>query len=204
MSGKFSVYDKWSPLQEIGYDLIFGTDGVAPEVVERITNYFDKFQWHFVDLLGHNDGSYHPIKPGAILSIFDVNFYQDIFPGWDIQYLPNESWSKVGKFIKLKEKNQGKWWLPGEEQNDEFTYFVETWLSDWVGYAEETVFDVNCLCLDERYVFVNNHNVKVKEFLKKHGMEPIVIPFRHRYFWDGGIHCCTLEIRRAGDIKKYL
>lgn len=191
-------------IYQIGYDLIFGTDGIRPEVVSKITDRFSKFQWHFVDLHGHNDGSYHPIKPGAILSVFDVHFYEKLFPNWDILYLPNESWIKMNKFIKLKEKNAGKWWVPGEEQNDEFTYFVETWLKDWVGYAEETVFDVNCLCLDEKYVFVNNHNPEVKKFLNKHGMEPIVIPFRHRYFWDGGLHCCTLEIKRSGELGRFL
>ena len=65
-----------------------------------------------------------------------------------------------------------------QEDNDEFTHFVETWLQDWVGYVEETVFDVNVLVLDEHHVCINNMNPTVIEFLKKHKMEPIHIPWR--------------------------
>lgn len=191
-------------IYQIGEDLVFGTTGIDQRVINLVTEKFSKFRWHFVDLAGHNDGVYHPIKPGAIISTHDGNHYSKVFPGWDVLFLPGESWSKMKKFTDLKQKNQGKWWVPEEEDNDEFTFFVETWLQNWVGYAEESVFDANCLVLDERYVFVNNQNKLVEEFLKKHNMEPIVVPFRHRYFWDGGIHCNTLEIRRSGELKKYL
>ena len=33
-------------------------------------------------------------------------------------------------------------------------------------------------------------------FLKKHNVEPVYIPWRHRYFWDGGLHCITLDLKR--------
>lgn len=191
-------------MYQIGKDLFFGTNGIDQQVVDQVTARFPNFNWHFVKLEGHNDGVYHPIKPGAIISTENGGDYDILFPGWDVLFLPYESWHKMHKFAQLKNKNQGKWWLPGEEDNDEFTFFVETWLNSWVGYAEESVFDANCLVLDEHHVFINNHNKLVEEFLQKHNMEPIVVPFRHRYFWDGGIHCNTLEIRRSGDIKSYL
>lgn len=60
----------------------------------------------------------------------------------------------------MKNKNH-KWWVPGEELNDDFTYFVETWLKDWVLYVEETVFDVNMLVIDEHNVVCNNYNKDV-------------------------------------------
>jgi hypothetical protein len=135
--------------------------------------------------------------------LHNVQTYSETFPGWDVLFLPNQSWSVVSGFLNIKYKNQGKWWLPEQEDNDEFTNFVETWLTNWVGYVEETVFDVNCLVLDEKHVFVNNYNQQVFDFLKKHNMEPIVIPFRHRYFWDGGLHCITLELQRQGKPQDY-
>ena len=40
--------------------------------------------------------------------------------------------------------------------------------------------------------------------LEKYKINPIVSPFRHRWFWDGGIHCISLDIRRKGNRERYL
>ena len=53
----------------------------------------------------------------------------------------------------------GQWWLRGEEHNDQLIEFVNTWLNDWVGYVEETVFDVNMLSIDQNTIICNNHIV---------------------------------------------
>ena len=152
----------------------------------------------------HCDGNFHPIKPGAILSLHDVQDYAKTFPGWDVCYLPDQSWNKLSSFWKLKERNRGKWWVPGEEDNLAFTNFVETWLQEWVGYVEETVFDVNVLMLDEHHCCLSNlNNEQVNAFLKKHKVEPVYVPWRHRYFWDGGLHCITFELYREGIQKDY-
>lgn len=153
----------------------------------------------YTSMDGHIDSNFHPIKPGAILSLLDVQNYSETFPGWDVCYLENQSWSKVKGFTELKMLNAGKWWLAGEEDNAEFTHFVETWLQDWVGYVEETVFDVNVLMLDEHHCCVSQeNNEQINTFLKKHNIEPVHVPFRHRYFWDGGLHCITLDLYREG------
>ena len=96
----------------------------------------------------HSDAAFALLKPGAIISLYDVQKYEKLFPGWDVCYLPDQSWEKIQPFLDLKEKNLGKWWLQGEEQNDKLTYFINEWLGNWVGYVEETVFDVNMLSLD--------------------------------------------------------
>lgn len=166
------------------------------------TRYPDREFIH-VPIKGHSDGAFHTLKEGVILSIMRYTQYQETFPGWDVCYLPNQSWDLVDKFIMLKKQNEGKWWLPGEENNVEFTDFVETWLSDWVGYCEETVFDVNVLMLDDKHVVVNNYNEQVFAYLKKHNIEPIINQFRHRYFWDGGLHCITLDLYREGQMEDY-
>ena len=172
--------------------------------IEQFIPSLKNFDINYIYTEGLTDGNYHPIKPGAILSLHDVQTYKDTFPGWDVCYLAEESWHKVSEFRKVKHKNHGKWYLAGEEENDEFTNFVETWLTDWVGYVEETVFDVNVLMLDEHHCCVsNNKNDIVKTFFKKHKIEPVYIPWRHRYFWDGGLHCITLELKRKGKQKDY-
>ncbi len=190
-------------LFQVGVDMFLGEETISLESKQIIEKMYSNYNWHYLDVEGHNDGYYHLLKPGVMISLNEISKYQHNFPGWDILYIPDQSWEKVTPFLQLKHKNQGRWWLPGEEQNREFTHFVKSWLNNWVGYVEETVFDVNCLMYDSHYVFVNNYNKQVFDFLKKHRIEPIIIPFRHRYFWDGGLHCITLEINRDGNIENY-
>ena len=52
------------------------------------------------------------------------------------------------------------------DNNAEFSDFVDTWLSNWVGYVKETVFDVNMLQIDEHTVIVNNYNREMFDFFK--------------------------------------
>ena len=151
----------------------------------------------------HSDSAFCLIKPGCIVSLFDVQDYKTEFPGWDVLYLPDQSWSKISPFLKIKEKVGGRWWLKGEEHNDQLIDFVNAWLSDWVGYVEETVFDVNMLSIDENTIICNNYNKEVFDHFKKHKVEPIVFNFRHRWFWDGGVHCITQDLYREGTQEDY-
>ena len=193
----------------VGRDIYIDIYGETPPMLidyycKEFAKMFSNFRINLLNIGGHSDGCFHTIKPGAILSLKEIQTYEDTFPDWDVCYLPDQSWSKVRQFTKLKKQNQGKWWVPGEEDNNEFTNFVETWLQDWVGYVEETVFDVNVLVLDERHCCVSQHdNEIVNAFLKKHNMEPVYVPWRHRYFWDGGLHCITLDLVRDGTQQDY-
>ena len=83
----------------------------------------------------HSDGSFCVVKPGCIVSLKDIQDYKTEFPGWDVLYLPDQSWDKVNPFMELKEKVGGRWWLKGEEHNNQLIEFVNTWLNDWVGYV---------------------------------------------------------------------
>jgi len=169
-------------------------------------HYAKTFRLNKLTVGGHNDGCFHVVKPGAICSIEEIQRYNDTFPGWDVCFLEDQSGyaDAVRKFRKLRDTVGGKWWVPGQEDNDEFTHFVESWLNTWVGYVEETVFDVNMLVLDEKHVCVSQqNNEQVNKFLKAHGMEPVYVPWRHRYFWDGGLHCITLDLYREGAQQDY-
>ena len=105
--------------------------------------------------------------------------------------------------MQLKEKNQGRWWIKDYENDQELIDFVETWLRDWVGYVEETVFDVNMLIIDPKNVMVFNYNKQVFDALDRYGITPHIVPFRHRYFWDGGIHCVTQDLNRIGSMRNF-
>ena len=76
-------------------------------------------------------------------------------------------------------------------------------MNHWVGYVEESVFDVNMLVIDEKNVICNNNcNPLVIDAFNRHGITPHVINFRHRYFWDGGLHCITSDLHREGTVIK--
>lgn len=188
----------------IGRDLYHGTEEVQqPDLLEERNQMFPEYRNHVVDSAGHSDGVYCPVKPGLIVSLYDIQQYNETFPGWEVVYLPGQSWSKVSSFLKHKQKVKGKWWVPGAELNDDFTEYVESWMSHWVGYVEESVFDVNMLVIDEQNVICNNENDAVFQAFEQHGITPHVCNFRHRYFWDGGIHCVTQDLHRLGKQKDY-
>jgi hypothetical protein len=165
--------------------------------------YFKNYRCHSVMTYGHLDGSFMPVIPGLIVSIEDIKTYEKTFPDWEVLYLPQDGYYAVKDFFKLKEKNGGKWLIKGYENDDEVIEFVETWLQDWVGYVEETVFDVNMLVIDQKNVIVSSYNKKVFEKFEQYGITGHICPLRHRYFWDGGIHCSTLDLDREGTMQNY-
>jgi hypothetical protein len=111
-----------------------------------------------------------------------------------------QQWKWASKY----EQSPGAWYVQGQTPTPEFTDFVNTYLTKWTGFVAETVFDVNCLVLDESHVIFSAYNKQVFDYCRKHGIEPIISELRHSYFWDGGISCCTQDIRRAGGLENYL
>lgn len=206
VSSKNLAYINSAEFTRIGRDIYVGTQEYYQDKSEQI-NWLNKnkpqYRWHSVDTGGHNDGTFCPVKPGLIISLRDIPTYAETFPGWEVVYLPEQSWDEIKPFMDLKEKNKGKWWVPGEELNDEFTDYVEEWLGHWVGYVEETVFDVNMLVINEQNVVCNNYNKDVFNAFERHGITPHIVNFRHRYFWDGGLHCITSDISRRGTMQDY-
>jgi glycine amidinotransferase len=69
--------------------------------------------------------------------------------------------------------------------------------------VEETVFDVNMLIVDPKNVLVVNYNKELFDCLERYGITAHVVPFRHRFFWDGGLHCVTSDLHRQGTKKDF-
>lgn len=193
-------------IARVGKDLYFGTEDYNQDQQSYksfIDQEFPSHRNHIINTGGHSDGTYCPVAPGLIISLFDVPTYKETFPGWEVVFLPNQSWNAVRPFLDLKKKNSGKWWIPGFEHDQDVVDVVETWLSHWTGYVEETVFDVNMLIVDPKNVIVFNYNKQVFDALERHSITPHIVPFRHRYFWDGGIHCVTSDLHREGTQQDY-
>lgn len=193
-------------ISRVGKDLYFGTASARTDqlylrgLIDRV---FPATRNHIVATNGHSDGTYCPVAPGLIISLYDIPTYVDTFPDWEVVYLPNQSWNKVKPFLQLKQKNKGRWWIPGFEHDQAVIDVVESWLSNWTGYVEETVFDVNMLIIDPKNVIVFNHNDIVFDALHRYGITPHIVTFRHRYFWDGGIHCITTDLHRRGSMQDF-
>ena len=206
-----SVGNKTAPvstavISRVGKDLFWD---VGEKSTQEDIDFFktkwtaEGFRVHTSNRGYHSDGVFCVVKPGCIVTLKDVQDYETEFPGWDVLYLPDQSWDKVHPFLEMKAKVDGRWWVKGEEHNNQLIEFVNSWMTDWVGYVEETVFDVNMLSIDQNTVLCNNYNKEVFEHFKKHKVEPIIFNFRHRYFWDGGIHCITQDLYREGTQEDY-
>lgn len=158
----------------------------------------------FKDDYSHGDACFSIQKPGVGLTILEAeNYNEKLFKNWDILTVEN-SWEKMKNWTIFKKDTKSYAFEDDKYNDDAWNKIVTTWFSGWVGYAKETVFDVNVLSLDEKHVVVSNYNKEVFNFFKKHKIEPIISPWRHRYFWDGGMHCITLDLEREGTCERYL
>jgi hypothetical protein len=199
-----------SCIVRVGKDVFFdNSDYLRPEQTAWIVDHClgPEYRVHEAVTDGHGDAVFAILKPGVILSSkHDMHLHlADDFPGWDVLKIWDSSiWAamEVGKF--KWEANPGAWYVQGQTPTAEFTDFVDRYLSKWTGFVAETVFDVNCLVLDEENVIFSAYNRAVFDFCRRHRINPIICELRHSYFWDGGISCCTQDLRRRGGMESYL
>lgn len=166
-----------------------------------------RYRVHRARTDGHGDAVFAILKPGVILSsMHDAHInYRETFPGWEVCRLSDSTIQAAMKVGQFKRENfNGRWWAQGTETDPAFAAFVDTYLNEWTGYVSETVFDVNCLVLDEENVIFSGYNRDVFDFCERHRINPIISELRHRYFWDGGISCVTQDVRRRGGLETYL
>lgn len=173
------------------------------DAIAYLKKYYPNYVYKDLKLGGHNDSIFCILKPGTVIAGPWFKNQESVLPGWNVNYFNDPGWNHVKEWNKLKKKNKGKWWVPGEENNHEFTEFVESILPNWTGYVEETIFDLNCLIIDDKHVVVNSNNKELYNILEKNGLTPIYCPLKYRFFWDGGWHCLTLDIKRRGGQLDY-
>jgi hypothetical protein len=199
-----------SCIVRVGRDIFFdNSDFLRPDQSRWIIDNClgPEYRVHEAVTDGHGDAVFAILKPGVILSSKhdeNLNFEKD-FPGWEVLKIWDSSiWAamEIGKF--KYEESPGAWYVQGQTPTPEFATFVDTYLNKWTGFVAETVFDVNCLVLDEENVIFSAYNKTVFDFCKKHRINPIICELRHSYFWDGGISCCTQDLRRRGGLETYL
>jgi hypothetical protein len=216
---EFREFDPECPLNgasascivRVGRDIFFdNSDFLKPEqtrwIVDNILG--PEYRIHEAVTDGHGDAVFAILKPGVILSSKhdeNLNFERD-FPGWEVLRIMDSSIEAAHTMGKLKNQYSPghAWYLAGQTPTPEFSHYVDTYLTKWTGFVAETVFDVNCLVLDESNVIFSAYNKTVFDFCERHHINPIISELRHSYFWDGGISCCTQDLRRRGGLETYL
>lgn len=149
----------------------------------------DEFDFVPAPCAGHLDGKVAIIKPGVVVA-WDMNHVPEPLKNWEVILVRGKS-PFPDHFKKIKKRRF-------------YREFVQEWLKEWIGYVDETVFDVNMFSLSEELVVTNGYNKDCFDRLKKLGIEAIPWNFRHQFFWDGAVHCVTLDIRRKGGLENYL
>ena len=76
--------------------------------------------------------------------------------------------------------------------------WIDKWLTEWKGYAQEVFFDSNVLVVDSHNVIFSNCQLGIFKIMEQHGINCHVVPQRHGLFWEAGIHCLTLDLVREG------
>jgi len=151
----------------------------------------------FTSGAGHVDGCFAVLGKQVILGIDPLIDYNKFFPGYSVIKVPEVSYQNyLAEFRIMKNKVGGSWWIVGEEHNDNLIQFIENHLKSWTGFVQESIFDVNVLALDENTICVSNITTELENKLKQFGIECILVPWRHRFFVDGGLHCITLDLYR--------
>ena len=204
-----TVYDQYissANCWRLGKDLFFNYVNLwtvlnQERFKEKWYKLFPDYRCHAVSVPGHGDGAMHPVKEGLIIAAKEEEHYKDYYPDWEVVTV--RDYGKMAPFLRLKSKNRGRWWIKGEEDNDDLIDYIDLWLDHWVTYAEESIFDLNVLPINEQNCIVNGYNKSIFDAFERHGVTPHIVNFRHRWFWDGGLHCITSDLHREGEQKTF-
>ena len=144
-------------------------------------------EWSEIPISRHADGLIALIKPGVVMT-------------YDPSWIPKEL--KDWKVIVAKQKPLPGWFVDASVQSF-YTGRVKEWLKNWIGYVDETVFDINLISINPNLVITNGYDRDIEEQLKQQDVKMIPFEFRHKFFFDAGLHCMTLDLTRDGEQARY-
>ena len=186
----------------VGRDIIIDRAGVYDW---QYDDQWPEFRVKMIDNGGHLDGCFAILRPGLILANHYFNDYDTHFPGWEVILLDDPTYLAyplTGYQQPYPIRNE-KFWNTSVGSNLSFNQHIIDHALDWVGCYTETYFELNCLSLDENNVIMLAKNDTLAEQLEQHGITVHWVPFRARSFWDGAMHCLTVDIRRQSCIEDF-
>lgn len=185
----------------VGHDIIVDRDNTQ----YQYNNEWPDRRVQVVENGGHMDGCFAVLRPGLLMANHYWDQYAETFPGWDIIMLDNPTYSAAPSrgYAQNYPVYNGRFWDTGVGTNRSFNQHVIDHALDWVGCYTETYFELNCLSIDEHHVVMLGYNAGIEAELRSRGIEVIWVPFRARSFWDGAMHCLTVDIRRRSRPNNY-
>ncbi len=214
-SGIMKEWGFWAPaVHRVGNRLIVDQEDWS-NLAEFLLDRYPQFISANIAVGGHTDGSMNLPRPGLIVcgDWLDADTFKDTLPGWEVVQIKHPKIMTGGEGLhdrselldwgQEKSLTKGRWWHPEAKSNPDLVKFVDMWCNDWVGKAEETLFEVNMLAVNPEVSLSLNYQFEVHNALANHGVEAIYCRFRHRNFWDGGLHCLTLDTYREGGMQDY-
>jgi len=110
----------------------------------------------------------------------------------------------VSKFVRQGRSRQQYIKDFSKAQNRHDLDWVDAYLENWRGYIQQVCFDLNVLVIDRHNVIFAQHMPDLFAFLKTHGIDCHVCEQRHFLYWDSGIHCATLDVKRQGEKRSII
>jgi len=153
---------------------------------------------------GHADGIYCNVADKIWLTNGNVLNYKKYWPNIPVMELSTTNGGNVNHWPPIQEKfrkdwlkkTNGRYVIYNSDLKDDDVKFIDEHLKTWVGYCEETLFDINLSVIDSNNVMVISQNSEVYDRLESLDIKVHKVPFRHRFFWDGGLHCITNDLVR--------
>jgi len=187
----------------LGKDLLFGSyeNENLEKLADKYTKMFPEYRCRVGNTEGHADGTFCVVTPGLILCDQNPELVRNFFPDWEfiiMEYPPKDDIIQ-----EMKDRTLGKWWVSGEENNNDLINYVEENFDHWLGNAQDSFFNINLLVIDPQNIVCNSYNEQVFEALERYNITPHMVEFRHKNFWDGGLHCITSDLHRKGTQQDY-
>ena len=153
---------------------------------------------------GHSDGIYCNVADKIWLTNGDALPYKKYWPDNPVLELSTtnagsvNNWEPVESLFAQNEltKTNGRYLISKHTLTNKDVAFIDQYLDQWVGYCEETLFDINLSIIDKENIMVISQNSLVYDKLESLGIKVHHVPLRHRFFWDGGLHCITNDLER--------
>jgi hypothetical protein len=102
------------------------------------------------------------------------------------KFLPN---TRIEKYLTDYTNTQGKYDI----------VWMDKYLENWRGYVQEICLDLNVLVIDRHNVVFSRAVPDMFAMLKTYQIDCHVVELRHMLYWDGGVHCATLDLKRRGE-----
>ncbi len=182
---KYFVTTEEEPLFDAADILRFGKDLVVQhgfttnlKGIDWLKRHFSNHRVHTVNFPGdpypiHIDATFTPIREGLI-----INNPQRRLPKSQRKLFENNDWQIIDSA------------QPAHNSPPPLCC-SSVWLS------------MNILVLDPKTVCVEKSEIYQSDQLDKLGMEVIPVELRDAYAFGGGLHCCTADVYREGELKDY-